>query len=242
MVIHGMMMNSQAATVPQRADRWRLNFTVDGNAAAGQEGTAVTLHNLSVTGALIETAAELSLGQDFIITLPEAGEVVACVVWTSGQLFGCRFHQPLPRSVLSAARLRNPLPAEIDPADGGGAMSVDAAETLGMRLRRLRESRGMSLAGLARLAGLSKPSIWAWEKGATVPRRKSLLALASALEVSEEEIVGGVATVGSRASAQAANPDASNMDALKAEIAAARHRIGQVAGIDAANIRILIEL
>ncbi|MGB3804350.1 MAG: helix-turn-helix transcriptional regulator, partial [Sphingopyxis granuli] len=115
---------------------------------------------------------------------------------------------------------------------------------LGTRLRRLREARGMSLAGLARAAGLSKPSVWAWEKGTTVPRRKSLHALATALRVSEQEIVGDAAMVGLRASAQAASRRAAaeDMDILKAEIAAARQRIARAAGVDAASIRILIEL
>ncbi len=236
-------MEPPAGSARQRADRLQLNLTVEGG-AAGQGGTAVTVHNLSVTGALIETAADLLLGQDFTIMLPEAGEVVASVVWQSERLFGCRFRQPLPRAVLSAARLRNPLPSDVDPADGGEAVAADAAEPLGMRLRRLREARGMSLAGLARAAGLSKPSVWAWEKGTTVPRRKSLHALATALRVSEQEIVGDAAMVGLRASAQAASRRAAaeDMDMLKAEIATARQRIARAAGVDAASIRLLIEL
>jgi hypothetical protein len=50
--------------------------------------------------------------------------------------------------------------------------------------------------------------------------------------------------VGLRASAQAASRRAAaeDMDMLKAEIATARQRIARAAGVDAASIRILIEL
>ena len=173
MVIHGTMVEPPAGEGQQRADRLRLNLAVAGAVAPGQ-GTEVIVHNLSVSGVLIETAADLTMGQDIAIALPEAGDVVASVVWQSERLYGCRFRQPLPRAALSAARLRNPLPSDFDPADrADGDTDADAEETLGARLRRLRQARGLSLAGLAQAAGLSKPSIWAWENGTTAPRRTS---------------------------------------------------------------------
>lgn len=240
MVIHGTMVEPPAGEGQQRADRLRLNLAVEGAVAPGQ-GTEVIVHNLSVSGVLIETAADLMMGQDIAIALPEAGDVVASVVWQSERLYGCRFRQPLPRAALSAARLRNPLPSDFDPADrADGDTDADAEETLGARLRRLRQARGLSLAGLAQAAGLSKPSIWAWENGTTAPRRTSLLALARALDVPEQQLTGVAAMVGLRASARA-EADAES-DMLKVEIAAARRRIALAAGVDAASVRIMIEL
>ena len=240
MVIHGTMVEPPAGEGQQRADRLRLNLAVAGAVAPGQ-GTEVIVHNLSVSGVLIETAADLMMGQDIAIALPEAGDVVASVVWQSERLYGCRFRQPLPRAALSAARLRNPLPSDFDPADRAEAdTDADAEETLGARLRRLRQARGLSLAGLAQAAGLSKPSIWAWENGTTAPRRTSLLALARALDVPEQQLTGVAAMVGLRASARA-EADAES-DMLKVEIAAARRRIALAAGVDAASVRIMIEL
>ena len=240
MVIHGTMVEPPAREGQQRADRLRLNLAVAGAVAPGQ-GTEVIVHNLSVSGVLIETAADLMMGQDIAIALPEAGDVVASVVWQSERLYGCRFRQPLPRAALSAARLRNPLPSDFDPADrADGDTDADAEETLGARLRRLRQARGLSLAGLAQAAGLSKPSIWAWENGTTAPRRTSLLALARALDVPEQQLTGVAAMVGLRASARA-EADAES-DMLKVEIAAARRRIALAAGVDAASVRIMIEL
>ena len=240
MVIHGTMVEPPAGEGQQRADRLRLNLAVAGAVAPGQ-GTEVIVHNLSVSGVLIETAADLMMGQDIAIALPEAGDVVASVVWQSERLYGCRFRQPLPRAALSAARLRNPLPSDFDPADRAAAdTDADAEETLGARLRRLRQARGLSLAGLAQAAGLSKPSIWAWENGTTAPRRTSLLALARALDVPEQQLTGVAAMVGLRASARA-EADAES-DMLRVEIAAARRRIALAAGVDAASVRIMIEL
>ena len=240
MVIHGTMVEPPAGEGQQRADRLRLNLAVEGAVAPGQ-GTEVIVHNLSVSGVLIETAADLMMGQDIAIALPEAGDVVASVVWQSERLYGCRFRQPLPRAALSAARLRNPLPSDFDPADrADGDTDADAEETLGARLRRLRQARGLSLAGLAQAAGLSKPSIWAWENGTTAPRHTSLLALARALDVPEQQLTGVAAMVGLRASARA-EADAES-DMLKVEIAAARRRIALAAGVDAASVRIMIEL
>jgi transcriptional regulator with XRE-family HTH domain len=240
MVIHGTMVEPPAGEGQQRADRLRLNLAVAGAVAPGQ-GTEVIVHNLSVSGVLIETAADLMMGQDIAIALPEAGDVVASVVWQSERLYGCRFRQPLPRAALSAARLRNPLPSDFDPADrADGDTDADAEETLGARLRRLRQARGLSLAGLAQAAGLSKPSIWAWENGTTAPRRTSLLALARALDVPEQQLTGVAAMVGLRASARA-EADAES-DMLRVEIAAARRRIALAAGVDAASVRIMIEL
>ncbi|MGN6287636.1 MAG: helix-turn-helix domain-containing protein [Sphingopyxis terrae] len=234
------MVEPPAGEGQQRADRLRLNLAVEGAVAPGQ-GTEVIVHNLSVSGVLIETAADLMMGQDIAIALPEAGDVVASVVWQSERLYGCRFRQPLPRAALSAARLRNPLPSDFDPADrADGDTDADAEETLGARLRRLRQARGLSLAGLAQAAGLSKPSIWAWENGTTAPRRTSLLALARALDVPEQQLTGVAAMVGLRASARA-EADAES-DMLKVEIAAARRRIALAAGVDAASVRIMIEL
>lgn len=240
MVIHGTMVEPPAGEGQQRADRLRLNLAVAGAVAPGQ-GTEVIVHNLSVSGVLIETAADLMMGQDIAIALPEAGDVVASVVWQSERLYGCRFRQPLPRAALSAARLRNPLPSDFDPADRAEAdTDADAEETLGARLRRLRQARGLSLAGLAQAAGLSKPSIWAWENGTTAPRRTSLLALARALDVPEQQLTGVAAMVGLRSSARAGADAESDM--LKVEIAAARRRIALAAGVDAASVRIMIEL
>lgn len=79
---------------------------------------AVTVHDLSLTGALLETSVPMLVGQSFEVELPQAGKVDATIVWNSGEYYGCQFDLPIAPSALSAALLRSPpaaLPAVPDP-------------------------------------------------------------------------------------------------------------------------------
>jgi len=79
----------------------------------GSSGEPVTIHDLSLTGALIETSAPMLVGAMFEIDLPQAGRVDATVVWNSGEYYGCQFELPIAPSVLSAALLQAaPRPAQ----------------------------------------------------------------------------------------------------------------------------------
>jgi hypothetical protein len=72
----------------------------------GGSGEPVTIHDLSLTGALIETSIPMLVGAMFEIELPQAGKVAATVVWNSGEYYGCQFDLPIAPSVLSAALLQ----------------------------------------------------------------------------------------------------------------------------------------
>jgi hypothetical protein len=72
----------------------------------GGSGEPVTVHDLSLTGALIETSIPMLVGAMFEIELPQAGKVEATVVWNSGEYYGCQFELPIAPSVLSAALLQ----------------------------------------------------------------------------------------------------------------------------------------
>jgi PilZ domain len=78
-------------------------------------GEPVTVHDLSATGMLIETAADLHAFDALEIDLPEAGRTSALVVWHSGRYFGCEFKEPVSQASVSAARLRSPpaVPVEV---------------------------------------------------------------------------------------------------------------------------------
>jgi len=102
-------------------------------------GTKAVIHDLSTTGILIETRAELATFEQLQLQLPEAGEVVATVMWNSGQYYGCEFHNPIPQAAISAALLRSPF-ALSDPAPTETAHEVDEPEvddhySFGVRLR-----------------------------------------------------------------------------------------------------------
>lgn len=228
MPIHATIEPSRHTGTQRGAERMRIRIETPGSFASG-ETTTVVIHNLSATGMLIETASHLTIGQRFIITLPEAPDVSATVVWRSDALAGCRFDRPLSRAILSAAQLRNPLPADVDPS-----LTAGGSELLPQRLYRLRKELGLSRAALSARTGLSKPSIWAWEIGKTAPRRNSLMVLADAFGMSVEELIGGDLTV---------NPadDADHAQQLQQLIDGSKERIAALAGIKTSNIKIFIE-
>lgn len=210
--------------------RIRLSLDTVGVAANG-DVTAVMIHDLSRTGLLIETRSPLVLGQPIWVALPEAGEVAATIVWNSGRLFGCRFDAALSEASLSAARLKNPLPATLDPLQHAAPPATP--ESFAARLRRLRHERGWSLAGLAERSGLSKPSIWGWESGKTKPRAVSLRILAETFGVDESALCGGDA-------GDTPDPRAAS-GALQRAVATSRQQIAELAGVERHRVKIAIE-
>ena len=70
-------------------------------------GADAIIHDLSVTGLLLETSGELEIGERLFVEVPEGGPTPATVVWSSGRFFGCEFENAIPASSISAARLRS---------------------------------------------------------------------------------------------------------------------------------------
>ena len=85
-------------------------------AIAGGGDDSVTIHDLSLTGALLETSVPMLVGATFEVELPQSASVEASVIWNSGEFYGCQFVLPITPAVLSAALLQaDPGPAT-DPA------------------------------------------------------------------------------------------------------------------------------
>ncbi|MBT2135768.1 helix-turn-helix domain-containing protein [Croceibacterium sp. LX-88] len=227
----------QAASPVRGAHRVRLQLEVSGSFEQGGQTTAL-IHNLSATGILIETTEELSLDQRIAVDLPEAGQVGATVVWTSGRISGCRLDQPLRKAVLSAALLRSPSSLEAHPLDE--ADDATSRQMLADRLLDLRRRRGLSRTALAERAGLSAPSLWAWETGRVSPRRKNLLALARALDVSERELLPE--DDGAPLFSERDQVDPDNARTLDGLIRSAKQRIAAAAGVAVDSVKITIEL
>jgi len=95
----------------RRSIRRALKLGVDGSEQA------VTVHDLSLTGALLETSVPMLVGQTFEVEVPEAGKIDATIIWNSGEFYGCQFDLPISPSVLSAAMLRSPPPAPASAPD-----------------------------------------------------------------------------------------------------------------------------
>lgn len=66
--------------------------------------SAVRVRNISETGALIETAAQLRVGSEPLLELTEATSVSATVEWAVGDHAGLRFHTPFDLRLLTESR------------------------------------------------------------------------------------------------------------------------------------------
>jgi transcriptional regulator with XRE-family HTH domain len=194
------------------AQRRILRLGVVGRFRSEGAGNA-TVRNLSPTGLLIETSAELAEGETFAVDLPEADAQDATVVWADPPHYGCRFAAPLAPAALAAAQLKaEPEP----PAD-------DSDQDFAARLRRLRKERGLSLGEIAARLGVSKPTVWAWEHGKSRPVDRRMSALAEVLGIT----AGGLQPGPSEA------PEALDQS---------RRRIAEAYGVEPARVRIMIEL
>ncbi|WP_427963704.1 helix-turn-helix domain-containing protein [Altererythrobacter sp.] len=180
-------LESSELSIESRADpRRHLLLETSGTLPSGEQANVV-VHNVSATGMLLETTLALSVDERLAVEIPEAGLASARVVWASGMLFGCAFDERLGAAALSATELRAsaPLPPEIgQPSIGRRA----TGELFGKRLENLRKQRGMTLAQVADQLGVSKPTVWAWEKGKARPVEERLPAIAAALGIEPNEL------------------------------------------------------
>ena len=117
-------------------------------ATASQADADVLIHDLSLSGLLIETSAGLAAGERIDVDLPEAGPTEAKVVWTSGRFFGCKFKRPIPPAALSSAILRSPPSAAPENSDQV-ANALLELQTLRTQVRRMTEHLGQIIDQLA---------------------------------------------------------------------------------------------
>lgn len=66
---------------------------------------------------------------------------------------------------------------------------MGADQAFGASLRRLRQERSITVTELADRVGVSRPTIWSWEAGRSVPRNGRLKALTNTLNVLEDELI-----------------------------------------------------
>lgn len=210
------------------AVRRALRLETSGRLPDGQEANVI-VHNISVSGLLLETGIALTTGERLTLDLPQAGLVEAAVVWHSEQLYGCAFATPLGTGALAAAQLQGLPVTETNPGLPSTATAAPMSgnsETLGMRLNRLRREAGLTLADVATRLGVSKPTVWAWEKGKARPLPERIPAIAEALGATADDL----------AEISGAQTD------LAALIEDCRLRIAQACSTSPDAVRILIEL
>ncbi|MDP5102576.1 MAG: helix-turn-helix domain-containing protein [Erythrobacter sp.] len=209
--------------------RRALRLEASGLGPDGGE-TNVTIHNISAAGLLIETALDLATGEQFALDLPEAGIVATVVVWRSEQLYGCAFERALGPAALAAAQLQGMSPPKPAPtATYSPQPRSNAPDMLGIQINRLRREAGLTLADVAAVLGVSKPTVWAWEKGKSHPLPERLNAIAAALGVEPAVLAQAAGSTGASSAASAVIEDC-------------RTRIAAACGTAPDAVRIMIEL
>lgn len=156
----------------------RLDSTLE---ATGEE---VAIHDISTTGMLIETAAELAPFAALEIDLPHNGLTRALIVWSSGLYYGCVFSEPISRATVSAALLRSAPEAELDlfaaqaPAgfESGNALSPPHRAAIGPAQDRAYEEK-WSLGASTRFILATALFLWALIIGAVYGTIKLVEAL-----------------------------------------------------------------
>jgi DNA-binding XRE family transcriptional regulator len=217
----------------------RRKLSLEGPSASFKEARdRVHVYNLSRTGMILETDAPLSVGEPIQVLLPEAGACFAVIVWANEEIYACQFNKPLSAATISAIRLQSPHRRtvagpgeEVSGGDGG------LEETLGQRLKRLRRERGLNMAFLASRVGVSKPTLWKWEKDTSCPRQEMVNALASVLGVSEMQILYG----SKKQICEREQVSLIISEAAEELIVSSKKKIAESMGVDPSRVRVLIE-
>ena len=206
----------------RNGDRLHLYLATSGALPEGTQAN-VEIHNISAGGMLLETSLPLRKGTRLEVDLPENGPTPAQVVWAGEGVFGCAFDQPISAAALGAVQLKSDAP--LPPRIGADRWSKDDNVSLGKKLEQTRKARGLTLAQVADQLGVSKPTVWAWEKGKARPLDERFPAIADALGVDADEL---------------ALPEYSaNWTAVVEE---SRQQIAEAIGIDVDQVRIMIDL
>lgn len=226
MVISAYLQAPDASSGKRRAARRKLQLEVRGAHAA--DDVTVRIHNISLTGMLIECDAPLAVADMIDVELPHVGIVTTKLVWTSGQLYGCEFESPISPAALAAAQLRG----DAAPVMTGEAelqheaiATHGAFDRFGANLKRLRIAKGLSQADVAATLDVSAPSVSGWESGRARPKPDRMTALAALLDVSVSQLIVDIA--------------AEPYDELIRE---GRERIARATGASPEKIRIYIEV
>lgn len=116
------------------------------------------------------------------------------------------------------------------------------------QIRALREAQGLSVRALANLLGVSKVTVWKWEKGDSKPRRRLIAPLARALNVAPFHLRLPEGSLGDAAEYEGSDLleriDAAapiQGEALADVIARAKRMIAEASGVGPRNITISIE-
>lgn len=164
----------------------RFPLSLDANAIIDNRSASIRILDISREGCLFTSDAPLDFGQQFTLSVGAAEyERLASVVWVGDELHGCHFSQPLTQADLSGLRLRG-APTSVTEQEQGRRTAF------GIDLAAVRKRAGISSTQMAEELGVSRPTLWAWEIGKTLPSRENKARLAK--WVRKIELEGGEIT------------------------------------------------
>lgn len=100
-------ISSPAVSADRRsAERRVITFGFD--AYDAQSNSRIVILNLSRTGMLLQTSADLQVGEKFQVEIPESGLVEAKIMRRNDDQFGAMFDSPISQAALSAVLLASP--------------------------------------------------------------------------------------------------------------------------------------
>lgn len=191
-------------------------------------GVLVKVHLATPSGLIIEADRPATADGHLEVAFAPDVRVVARIVWTSGNLFGCEFENAIPATLASASPHDEELPPEnFRRRRTDRALANSAGETLGARMRNLRSQRGMTQDDVAASLSVSVASVSHWEADRSFPKRGRLADLAKLFAVPAADL----------ASFYVNTKIVEELDRL----ASVRTEIAAILGVEAAQIRILVE-
>lgn len=98
---------SDLDTDADRRGTVRRTLRLVAQAARAQATNEVLILDLSTTGLMLETGAELAVDDVIAVELPPAGPIPARVIWKRDAYYGCEFLSAAPIAAVSAALLRS---------------------------------------------------------------------------------------------------------------------------------------
>ncbi len=97
----------EAAAFEQRTEpRLRLSIKRASVRRHGNAAVEALLHDLSIYGCRLATPAATSAGERLWLRFDGQMPIAATVVWGAEGMVGCRFDEPIERSVMRALTLR----------------------------------------------------------------------------------------------------------------------------------------
>lgn len=225
-------------TTGMRRGEPRRRLQLAAGARQGDRMANVAVLNLSQSGLLLRTDVDLALDEPLMVRLPTGEDHAARVVWSADDLFGCRFLKPLTRAQVSIAEVK----ADVGEHAEDRAQAGDGQETIGARVKRERLASGLTLAELASLVGVSKPTLWKWESNRIRPRQEMLKPLACALGIGELELVYGAPPAPPAPTVRGKERGGARRSLNLAQIIGeSRRAIAEAAGIDEDRVEISLD-